>query len=207
MKDASGIIADWKRRLIAMADNPPYVFKNTPQKLIDQHYQHLTSFVGYSQLEVETAEKFLGLRLPTLFRTYLLEMGRSPGDLFCGSDLAKGPADLMSYKKYAQEKVAEADTNWTLPREAVVFLSHQGYQFDYILASDPFDGPVMTWSEIDPEPIEIAPTFEKYVDRILSGSENLDKSNRNSGGYYLTIHPDGGTSQSYPAADDEPPLK
>lgn len=35
---AAKIIADWKGRLIALAEIPPYVFLDTPQDLIQQHF-------------------------------------------------------------------------------------------------------------------------------------------------------------------------
>src|SRR5437764_14528484 len=86
--DAKLITAGWKERLLAMVDNPPYVFRDTPEHLIEQHRRRLTTFVGYSEEEVAGAEKCLGVRFPDVFRTYLLKMGRSPGELFRGSELA-----------------------------------------------------------------------------------------------------------------------
>ena len=87
--DVTSIIAGWKQRLTALADNPGYVFLDTPQHLIDQEHQQLTTFVGYPEAEVATAEASLGVRFPAVFRQFLLEMGKSPGDLFRGSQLAR----------------------------------------------------------------------------------------------------------------------
>jgi hypothetical protein len=44
--EVTSIIADWKLRLVAMADNPPYVYLDTPQYLIEKHYRECTTFVG-----------------------------------------------------------------------------------------------------------------------------------------------------------------
>jgi hypothetical protein len=85
--DPASIIGEWKRRLTAMADNPPYIFRDTPPHLIEQHHRRLTTFVGYPEPEVAGAEARLGIRFPAVFRAYLLEMARSPGDLFRGSNL------------------------------------------------------------------------------------------------------------------------
>src|SRR5271163_4008294 len=43
--DAAPIIADWKRRFVAMAESPPYVFRDTPRERVEQHHRKLTTFV------------------------------------------------------------------------------------------------------------------------------------------------------------------
>src|SRR4051794_9900836 len=78
--DAVRIISDVKSRLVAMANDPPYVYRNTPRDLIEQEQRRLTTFVGFTEAEVAGAEARLGVRFPTVFRTFLLEMGKSPGD-------------------------------------------------------------------------------------------------------------------------------
>src|SRR5215210_2714480 len=86
--DAATIIAGWKRRLVALAETPEYVFLDTPRHLIEQHHSRLTSFVGYTEAEVADAESRLGVKFPAVFREFLREMAKSPGDLFRGSHLA-----------------------------------------------------------------------------------------------------------------------
>src|SRR6266545_7237077 len=94
--DPQSIIAEWKRRLVEMANDPPYAFRNTPQELIDRYRRGLTNFEGYSHAEVAEAEERLDVRFPAVFRTYLLEMGKHPGDLFCESHLA----DLVQFEAF-----------------------------------------------------------------------------------------------------------
>ncbi len=204
--DAASIIAGWKRRLIALADNPEYVFRNTPRPLIEQHYQRLTTFVGYSKVEVAEAEAQLGVRFPAVFRRYLLEMAKSPGALFRGSHLA-GINEFEQFRADALGLLAETDPALTLPVEAVVFLSHQGYTFLYLLAAGGFDGPPMQWTEAEREPRQVAAGFAEMVDTELRLMEGNNRRSREQGGYYLTLHPEGGATQSYPAlASGERPL-
>ena len=204
--DATLIVADWKRRLIALADNPPYVFRDTPDHLIEQHYRRLTTFVGYSDAEISEAEARLRVQFPVVFRTYLREMGKSPGDLFCGSELA-GLADFEQFRRDAMELLAETDPALTLPAEAVVFLFHQGYTFMYVLAEGGFDSPPMHWTETEREPREVAPTFAEMLDAELQLMESNNRASHEQGGYYLTLYPEGGSRQSYPAlASGERPL-
>jgi hypothetical protein len=198
--DARSIIAGWKRRLTTLADNPPYVFRDTPHYLIEKHYQRLTIFVGYTEDEVVKAEARLRVRFPSVFREYLRTMAKSPGDLFRGSDLA-GLSEFEQFRSHALKVLAP---EFSLPPEAVVFLSHQGYIYLWLLAIGGFDGPVL---QVKREPQQVAATFAEMVDAELQLMQSNNRRFREHGGYYLTLHPEGGTTESFPAlASGERPL-
>ncbi len=189
-----------------MAENPPYVFRDTPPELIEQHHRRLTTFAGYSAREITDAEARLGICFPAVFRTYLREMAKSPGDLFRGSHLA-GIADFEQFRYDALELMAETDPALTLPRDAVVFLFHHGYTFVYHLATGAFDSPPMQWTETEREPRQVAETFAEMVNAELRLMETNNQAYREKGGYYLTLHPGGGATESHPAlASGERPL-
>ena len=203
---AAPIIEDWKRRLVAMADHPPYVFRDTHRSLIDEHHRRLTTFTGFPRAEVGEVESRLGVRFPAVFREFLLQMAKSPGALFAGSDLA-GLQDLDRFQADALELLRETDPSLSLPPAAVVFLIHQGYAFLYVLAVGGFDGPPMQWTEMAPEPRPVAATFAEMVDAELRLMEDNDRKFRDQGGYWLTLLPGGGATQSHPAlASGERPL-
>jgi hypothetical protein len=204
--DAMSMIADWKRRLIAVAENPAYLFRDTPLHLIEQHHRRLTTFVGYTEAEVAAAEQRLGVRFTMVFRTFLLEMAKSAGNLFCGSDLARID-EFERFRAEALGLMAETNPELDLPPSAVVFLSHQGYTFLYVTANGEFDGPPMQWVESEGPPREAAPTFGDLVDAELRLMERNSRGFHESGGYYLTLHPDGGASEEFPAlSSGERPL-
>lgn len=204
--DAAPIIAGWKRRLTALAEDPPYVYRDTPRHLIERHHRRLTTFVGYTEAEVAEAEARLGLRFPAVFREFLRQMARSPGDLFRGGDLA-GIAEFEQFRADALELLAETDPTLPLPADAVVFLSHQGYTFVYVLAVGGFDGPPMQWTEGERGPRQVAATFADMVDAELRLMESNHRAYLGQGGYFLTLHPEGGATQSHPAlAGGERPL-
>jgi hypothetical protein len=204
--DAASIIAGWKQRLTVLADSPEYVYRDTPQNLIEQDYRRLTTFVGYPEVEVAAAEARLGIRFPVVFRQYVLDMARSPGDLFRGSDLA-GLVQFEQFRAEALALLAETDPALTLPPEAVVFLFHQGYTFAYLLAVGGFDGPPMQWTETEREPRQVAPTFADMVDAELRLMESNNRASRERGGYYKTLNPGGGESMEFPAlSSGERPL-
>jgi hypothetical protein len=195
---AAPIVASWKRRLIALADAPAYVFRDTPKSLVDQHYRRLTEFKGYTSKEVDDVESRLEIRFPTIFRAYLLEMARSPGDLFCGSDLAR-ISEFESFAAFATALIGETDAGLSLPSRSVVFLKHQGYTFTYIVAAGGFDSSAFQWSEGEHNPQQIAPSFADLVSAELDLMEETNRQSRAQGGYYLTIHADGSHKAVYPA--------
>lgn len=194
--DADLIVARWQERLVAMADNRPYVYRDTPQYLIEEHRRRLTVFAGYAEDEVVAAEQRLGARFPAVFRAYLSQMGRSSGDLFCGSDLA-GIDGFERFRADALALMAETDPALSLPQDAVVYLFHQGYSFDYLRADGGFDGPVLQYIEGWDGPSEGAPAFAALVDSQLHAMESLERSQREQGGYSVTVYPGGWTTHSF----------
>lgn len=204
--DAGTIVAGWKQRLITLAENPEYVFRDTPKHLIERHQRRLTTFVGYPEEKVAETEMRLGVRFPTVFRQYLLEMAAARGSLFEGSDVA-GIDEFEQFRAKGLELLAETDSALSLPPEAVVFLLHQGYLFVYLHAAGGFDCAPMQWTAIEREPQQVAATFAEMVDAELRLMESNNRALRKSGGHYLTVCSDGSTKRVFPArASGERPL-
>lgn len=76
--EARAIFEGICKRLTAMADDPPFRFVDTSERDAEAYLQRMKTFVGYSEQEVARTEERLGVVFPTLFRTYLLVMGRPP---------------------------------------------------------------------------------------------------------------------------------
>ncbi|MCA2208805.1 SMI1/KNR4 family protein [Nocardia rosealba] len=189
---ADAVVEEWKSRLIALARTPEYVFVDTPQELIDRHRARLTTFEGCTDAELEAVEKRIGGRFPEVFRQYLLQMGEACGDLFRGSDRG-GIRCFDRLCDDAREIVEDVGGRWTLPPDAAIVLTHQGYTFDYVRAVGGFDGPVLRWTDGSPdEDIQIAATFAHYVDAQLRLSERNNRTARERGGYCLVLYPGGG---------------
>ena len=70
-----------------------------------------------------------------------------------------------------------------------------------------FDGPVMQWTENESEPEQVAAGFADMVDAELRLLETNNRAFRENGGYYKTLHADGGGSMVFPALNSgERPL-
>ncbi len=95
--------------------------------------------------------------------------------------------------------MVETDSALSLPPDAVVFLFHQGYTFVYVSGTGGFDGPPMQWTEGKRETRQVASTFADMVDAELRLMEEVEQAQRASGGYYLTLRPDGSRTSVHPA--------
>lgn len=196
--EATTIVNHWKHRLRALAADPPFVFRDTPQKLIDEYLRRKTTFVGYTKREIAAAESHLGVKFSEVFACYLREMGKSAGDLFQGSELAR-LGTLVEFRRIAAELMAETDAALRVPPNTIVYLIHQGYSLLLVNANGGFDGPTSGWAAGDLGPPREGPNFAALIDAELDGMEDVDRATRASGGYYLTLHPDGETTATYPS--------
>ena len=97
--------------------------------------------------------------------------------------------------------MARTDRALTPPPDSVVLLFHQGYAFAYLRALGGFDQPVFQYTEGEREPREAASSFARFVEAELCLMEQNAAKLRDQGGYYLTVHRAGGTTESYPALD------
>jgi len=198
--DAAKIIAGWKHRLTEMAANSPYVFRDTPDDLIEQFKQKKTLFIGWSDREISSAEAELGIAFPTVFRQYLLEMGKSNGDLFCGSECA----EIDEFEKYQMTALRMLDPDLSLPRHAVVFMTHQGYTFLYFEAKGGFDAPIMQWIERERAPKQVSPGFCELVNAELGLAESNHKYLHEKGGQFVTLSRSGGSTWWSPSSGKRP---
>ena len=197
-----------KRRMIAMAENPPYRFRDTWRDVAAQYQKRRSTFAGTSPKGIEAAEAELGLCLSRRLFTYFEEMGEVAGDLFIGSDLAHVSA-LGEYHLEAEEIVANLDAA-PLPAEALVFLIHQGYQVAYQLGT-PIDAgrvrtedcPVYTFNEGDSAPRLAAPSFKAFVEAEVAMHEEVYRNYFKLGGYYLKVHA-GQFQENHPTLNERP---
>lgn len=80
---------------------------------------------GASEEEISEIESWLGTRLPSTYRDFLLKHGNDENGPLCGSEfLAR---QLRSNNEYLPELLAENNVVSKLPRNYLCFLMHQGY--------------------------------------------------------------------------------
>ncbi|TWU14653.1 hypothetical protein CA54_35220 [Symmachiella macrocystis] len=195
-QDADAFIHTIRRRLIAIADEPPYRYINTTPEDRAEYEAKKRSFTGYALEEILAVESRLDIRFPAVYRAFLHIMGISNGDLFCGSNVAS----LENYdqlQEFAQDLIHECHVNWQLDKKAFVFLGHQGYTFNYFIADGRFDSPVHQYVENDQSGTQCSPGFAEFIDAEVSLAEQNNQNIRDAGGYFLTIA-DGCVSQEHP---------
>src|SRR5262245_6485897 len=182
-QDAVAKIDEVRRRLVALAGDPPFRFVHNTAAEAAEYLRNVTTFVGFEEAEVAAAEARLGLRFPAVFREFLLRMGRRHGDLFCGSDLAS-LEQLEGFKVEARDLMSQAGVDAAVLDRAVVFLWHQGYEFVYFVADGGEDAPVWLYVEGESEPMVAADSFASLMDGELRAAEAGHAAWRRRGGFY-----------------------
>jgi hypothetical protein len=166
-----------QRRLKALAAAPPYVWVNTDPERVEEYARVETDFGGYSEDDIAAIEKECALPLPSAFRAYLRAFCVRPGRLLKGSDLARRGM-FASFRANA-----EIISDRTLPDEAIVFLIHQGYSFDYFLATREEDPAVRRFDPTKGDRV-FARSFTAYLEKDVAFSEQLrDEQHRNGGSF------------------------
>ena len=132
-------IADWQRRLVALADRPEYAYSGMTESEITWHYETLTSFKGFAEADVAAAERRLDIHFPRAFRDFLLAMGAASGQLLCGG-FSDGLEELAELRDATEELIRDSESGFELPARAVVFLMRQGFPVAHCRPLTPADG-------------------------------------------------------------------
>ena len=188
--DTDKLIQSWQARLVAIIDGEVVHYHATSKQAIARAYRRETRFEGYTEADIASYESMRGVRLTSVFRAYLLAMGKAQSRLFRGSDLA-GPASFETFRQHASELLEGMGHPSHPPENAVIFLLHQGYQFEYQIADGSEDGPVMLWTEGEPSPTEYTSTFCECVEREIAGYEELVKEVNRDCGRHVQLNEDG----------------
>ena len=113
--------------------------------LIGQGVATKSTINGCSAKEIEEVEVDVEQPLPLAYRQFLATMGRGAGRFFVGTDLFF--PGVIGNTEAAHELVAEDKSGLALPKDAIAFMMHQGYQFMFIRADEGDDPPVYHYIE------------------------------------------------------------
>lgn len=119
---------------------------------------------GCSAKEIEAVELDVGLPLPRTYREFLAKMGRGAGNFFVGTDLFY--PDVLGVTDAAHELVAEDKAGLVLPKDAIAFMMHQGYQLMFVTADDGEDPPVYYYMEQSGEFVKKAEKLTQFLTDI-----------------------------------------
>ena len=197
---AEAVIDGIRQRIKSLAENRAFRFVGTGRAEAEGYLIDLSTFVGCPEADVDDLEAELGVKFPAVFRAYVGNTAGGRGELFVGSDAE--PRQMADYRERAAELIDEAGATDFLDDKTAVFLFHQGYSFLYFKADGGYDAPVFQFVEGEAAPKQLAHGFAEFLDASVRELEELNRAERESGGYFLTVYPDGYTQQVYPALDD-----
>lgn len=85
---------------------------------------------GSSNIEIDKAEKDLGLKFPIVYREFLSILGNKSDEVFCGDII--DTKDLLSIQHYGQTAFKQAIGKRS-PSNCLFILDHQSYSFYYFM--------------------------------------------------------------------------
>ena len=142
------------------------------QQLIVSGVAERSQLQGCSDAEIEALEAELGIVLPRAYREFLLTMGRSAGDFFCGTDFLYADLPL---REYADELLSEGDVPLALHPADFVFAMHQGYTFLFFRCGISDDPPVFLYEEDRTSFERVADSFSAWL--ALAAKDEIDAKN------------------------------
>lgn len=126
-----------------------------------------------TETEVAQLEQQSGHAIPAAYCKFLLWMGHGAGNFLRGSDVFY--EHLRSNVSAARELLRENNISLDLPVDALVFYTHQGYQFAYFQLSAGDNPPVYYYGEGEgvEEIRELYPCFSDFLEREIEGHAEL----------------------------------
>lgn len=130
-------------------------------RLIESGVCQENEICGASAEEVQALSESVGVSLPSAYQEFLLAVGNGAGAFLEGEDVF-----ISEIGNLKEEAVSLLDGNgdaFTLPADAFVFLMHQGYEFDYFIASEGDDPPVYQYVEGNGPPVKVWNSFSDFL--------------------------------------------
>lgn len=125
---------------------------------------------GVDNSEIELMEDTQGVKLPSIYKTFLRECGRSAG-LLC-YDINFFYPGIEVLKKKLWDMIEEERVDFHLPDGAFVFSAYQGSQFQYFICDGNEDPPI--YRVFDDGSVELAAgSFSQYMRETVEGYRSI----------------------------------
>lgn len=155
------------------------------ERLAETGIAHPDRLVGCTRQELEALESRYSLRLPELYRWYLLTMGKDSGLLLRCDHYAATYDKVLENTSYWRTFVAaceqqdddDDDTKlFHLPDNTLVINHRLSEQFEYILCDDPDDSPVWYFNMWESTPKQHETSIYSWLLRLMDQCESAINS-------------------------------
>jgi SMI1-KNR4 cell-wall len=127
---------------------------------------------GCSEEEVIKLERYFELRLPVVYRDFLLRMGHRAGSYHQGTDIFY--SDIFSNREGLEELLEEDNFSVYLEQTFFVFSCHQGYIYHFFdIRESLIDPPVYGYKEGDLQFKRINDAYSSFLLRSLEDEKRL----------------------------------
>ena len=130
-------------------------------RLVAKAFVDLSAIKGCSEADLRVIEATRGVTLPSVYRQFMLRLGRDAGQFLRGTDFLY--PELMGLQALPAPLLKTSGALFELTPAHFVFMSHQGYQFLFFACDAGDDPPVMHYLEGDTLPRQVAPCFSDWL--------------------------------------------
>lgn len=135
--------------------------------LVDENLVSAQTFVGCTTEEIASLERLHRVRLPKVYREFLLKMGKSAGSFLQGTDFLF--KDLRRLREQAEILLSDTASPLKLNESDFVFAVHQGYQFLFFPIGGSEDPAVFHYEEGDESAARV---FDHFSDWLLTAVQD-----------------------------------
>lgn len=143
--------------------------------------RELPKWEGCDEATIQAVESTIGYELPKSYRAFLAEGGRVCDPFFMGEDFAGSPEAVKTIRKGCSRMLTRRNAAFSLPENAFVFMSHQGYIYDLFYIGEGDDPPIYVLDQRDPSPKWFSGSFSRYLSESVDELLKIDKECRARG--------------------------
>lgn len=152
--------------------NKEFVIDVVKNRLIALGVAKSEEIIGCSSEQIKALEEHFSVKLPKLYREFLSIMGIRAGSFYVGTQIFYD--SLFVLKEAAQSLLKFNKVPFVLPKDAFVFLSHQGYQFMYFCTDTNEDDPaVYYYLEGEHNVVKYDDSFSDFLIKSVEDYEKI----------------------------------
>jgi hypothetical protein len=113
--------------------------------MVEKEIASISDIQGYSELEISTFENLNHVSLPSIYRDYLLAIGKKHGDLFGGASVYLEHYDFCKKDFLTQIEQYSFQVSEKYFESGFLFYANRGYDFQFFYLDQTDNDPRIFW--------------------------------------------------------------
>jgi len=133
--------------------------------LLEKNLTTEDTLEGVSIDDIEKIENLFNVKLPKIYRSFLLSFGKKAGKFANDVDFFYGEIFLL--KEELEEMIFEEGLDFQIPKRAFIFSGYQGFQYHYFICDGKDDPEVYRITDGDRLAKKVAESFSDYLKSMI----------------------------------------